>query len=232
LVFENECNPTFTFQINGPDVFFLGRGDLHDKHFDYLEVSAWLNDLSEFKGGNEAYSGIPLDEDYCPFHIRVYPSTTMEDDYVTNDATIFTVASIMIFVFTAATFLVYDYLVERRQKKVYGAAKKSTAIVSSLFPSNVRDRLFDEEKKPDISKKGAFRANQVSSAMEQYGAGEDGGEISASGVIKRNGPAIADLFPEAVSFVGWVFLHFRTMYQEISSAQPSSFFAFSLARRL
>jgi hypothetical protein len=200
-VFENECNPTFTFQINGPDVVYLGRGDFHDKHFDYLEVSAWLDDISEFKGGNEAYSGVPLDEEYCPFHIRVYPSTTMEDDYVTNDAVIFTVVSIMIFVFTAATFLVYDYLVERRQKKVYGAAKKSTAIVSSLFPSNVRDRLFDEnEKKPEVSKKGAFYANQVASAMEAYG-GEDG-EISASGIIKRKGPAIADLFPEAVSFAG------------------------------
>jgi hypothetical protein len=200
LVFENECNPTFTFQINGPDVVFLGRGDLHDSQFDYLEIEAWLNDLSEFKRGSPAYTGVPLDEEYCPFHFRVYPSITMENDYITNDPILFTVFTVMIFVFTAATFLVYDCLVERRQKKVYGAAKKSAAIVSSLFPSNVRDRLFAEEQKPEESKKGAFHANQVASAMEVYG--DEGGTMSSSGVIKRKGAAIADLFPEAVSFVG------------------------------
>jgi hypothetical protein len=210
LVFENECNPTFTFQINGPDVVFLGRGDLHDPQFDYLEVSAWLNDLSEYKGGSPAYTGVPLDDEYCPFHIRVYPSITMEDKYITNDPILFTVFSVMIFVFTAATFLVYDCLVERRQKKVYDAAKKSNAIVSSLFPSNVRDRLFDEEKEPEVSKKGAFLANKVASAMEVYGGDDE--KMSSLGVIKRKGPAIADLFPEAVSLVGAALLqHTRTM---------------------
>jgi hypothetical protein len=134
----------------------------------------------------------------------------MEDQYITNDPILFTVFSVMIFVFTAATFLVYDCLVERRQKKVYDAAKKSNAIVSSLFPSNVRDRLFDEEKEPEVSKKGAFLANKVASAMEVYGGDDE--KMSSSGVIKRKGAAIADLFPEAVSLVGAALLqHTRTI---------------------
>ena len=103
----------------------------------------------------------------------------------------------MIFVFTAVVFLFYDCIVERRQKKVYGAAQKSTAIVSSLFPSNVRDRLFDDEKQAKVSKKGAFLTNQVPSAMVKNG--EDGTRTPSSGRIKNKGPAIADLFPEAVS---------------------------------
>jgi hypothetical protein len=36
VVFENECNPSFTFEINGPQVVYLGRGDLHDSNYDYL----------------------------------------------------------------------------------------------------------------------------------------------------------------------------------------------------
>jgi len=39
-------------------------------------------------------------------------------------------------------FVFYDCLVERRQKKVYSSAVKNNAIVSSLFPKNVRDRLY------------------------------------------------------------------------------------------
>lgn len=185
-------------------MIFLGRGDHHNPRFDYLEVAAWLTDRSQHKADSATYTGVPLDEEYCPFYIRVFPSTTMEDDYITNNAVIFTAVSVMIFVFTAIIFLVYDVLVERRQRKVYGAAKKSTAIVSSLFPSNVRDRLFDEESNsPKISKKGVFRANQVSSAMKAYGGGDEGGQIMpSSGAANHRGPAIADLFPEAVSIVG------------------------------
>jgi hypothetical protein len=44
-------------------------------------------------------------------------------------------------VFTSLVFLLYDRLVERRQK-VMSTAVQSSAIVSSLFPSQVRDRLF------------------------------------------------------------------------------------------
>jgi hypothetical protein len=52
------------------------------------------------------------------------------------------VAAVLIFVFTSLVFLLYDRLVERRQKKVMSTAMQSSAIVSSLFPSQVRDRLF------------------------------------------------------------------------------------------
>jgi hypothetical protein len=46
VVFENECNPTFTFQLDGPNVTFLGRGDLHDPAFDYLQSGVSDVDLN------------------------------------------------------------------------------------------------------------------------------------------------------------------------------------------
>jgi hypothetical protein len=39
IVIENECNPSFSFQVTGPDVTYLGRGDLHDSEFDSMEVN-------------------------------------------------------------------------------------------------------------------------------------------------------------------------------------------------
>jgi hypothetical protein len=39
VIFENECNPTFTYQINGPDVKYLGRGDLHNTKYNHMRIS-------------------------------------------------------------------------------------------------------------------------------------------------------------------------------------------------
>jgi hypothetical protein len=114
VVLENKCNPTFTFQIDGPDVAYLGRGDLHNPNYDYLEVSSWLNDLSALYAGSRGYTCIPLDDEYYPFYVRVFFSQVMEDDYTTNNVVIFTAATVLSFAFTSVVFLLYDYLVERR----------------------------------------------------------------------------------------------------------------------
>jgi hypothetical protein len=47
----------------------------------------------------------------------------MEDDYITSHPITFTVAAVLIFVFTSVVFLFYDLLVERRQKKVMSTGK-------------------------------------------------------------------------------------------------------------
>jgi hypothetical protein len=62
--------------------------------------------------------------------------------YVTTDPVIFTVA-VLIFVFTSLVFLLYDRLVERRQKKVMSTAVQSSAIVSSLFPRKFATASFN-----------------------------------------------------------------------------------------
>ena len=50
---------------------------------------------------------------------------------------------VIAFVFTALMFILYDYLVERRQHIVMDKAIKSTAVVSSLFPDVVRDGILN-----------------------------------------------------------------------------------------
>merc|ERR1740117_2032710 len=46
-VFTNPCNPTFTYQINGPDVVFLGAGDHHNSKYDGMVESRSLRELSD-----------------------------------------------------------------------------------------------------------------------------------------------------------------------------------------
>jgi hypothetical protein len=170
IVFENECNPTFTYRIDGPSVTYLGRGDHHDPKYDYLEVSSWLADVYNYSTrGVRPYQGIPLDTEVCQFFFRVFPSDDMNALYETNNRIYFTVVVILIFGFTSFLFFMYDYLVERRQKVVMKKAVNSSAIVSGLFPSQVRERLFENAPNDDIVKKGwkgLSRKTQITTTLE------------------------------------------------------------------
>lgn len=136
VVIDNPCNPTFTYQINGPTVQYLGVGDYHESQFNYLEIQSELKDLEKFLiTGTSTYSGIPVNPDYCPFTVRVYPSTIMLNTYVTDNRIIFTVGTVLIFAFTSAVFLLYDCWVERRQRIVMKSAVRTNQIVASFFPS-------------------------------------------------------------------------------------------------
>lgn len=123
-VFENGCNQTFSYQINGPDVVFLGYRDAHEKKYDDFGVKAELIDLKQYtSSGNQVYTGLPLSDETCPYVVCVYPSQTFEDQYVGSDAAIAMGVAISIFVFTTMVFLFYDFIVERRQRKVMMAGK-------------------------------------------------------------------------------------------------------------
>ena len=100
----------------------------------------------------------------------------------------------------------YDYLVQRRQKKVHDAAVKSAAIVSSLFPKEVRDRLYQvaEEKDDPIqnpSGKGGNKKMLKGYLGDDGDNGDEEGEfeepLSGDKVVPEiyDTKPIADLFP-------------------------------------
>jgi len=139
VVVEN-CNQTFTYTWSDSKPVYIGSGDLHESAFDHLKQSFSLTDMGE----SNLYTGLPLSSKGCQFVIHTYPSFVMLENYHANEASpaTFTVIAVIIFIFTSMVFVFYDCLVERRQKKVYSSAVKNNAIVSSLFPKNVRDRLY------------------------------------------------------------------------------------------
>ena len=91
--------------------------------------------------------GIDADEvdPLVVYNIKIYPSKVFEDQYMTRNPAIYALVIAVIFLVTSVTFLLYDCLVEKRQKVVMKTAVKSTKIVNNLFPSQVRDRLFHQE---------------------------------------------------------------------------------------
>jgi hypothetical protein len=74
---------------------------------------------------------------------------------------------------------VYDTVIENRQRKVMKSATRSSAIVSSLFPSNVRTRLYEDsapaavpdKEQSQLVRKTSFMANTQTSAVDPINSG-------------------------------------------------------------
>ena len=157
VVLENGCNQEFTYSLEGHKFEVLGLGDMHNSRFDHLEEVFEMNSLDDHmqqvdprdptdEGEVLTYSGVGLDLDYCPYTIRIYPSVKMESKYFSYQPILYACMVIAVLLFTTAVFIFYDNVVEKRQKKVATTAVKSTAVINSLFPAQVRDRLFHEQE--------------------------------------------------------------------------------------
>ena len=127
-VFESPCNPTFTYEINGPTVRYLGVGDWHETRYDHMELSSLLQDLDKFYVGETKYSYVPLEQESCPWTVRVFPSQKMENRFKSSNPAVFTTCAVLIFLFVVAVFWMYDWCVERRQKLVMENAIQTNAM--------------------------------------------------------------------------------------------------------
>jgi hypothetical protein len=116
LVLESPCTEPYTYTVNGPEVIPVGVGDLHDLSYDYLMQSASMEDFSSVSDGSQL--GLELETEDCPFSIRVYPSKVFYQEYNTNTPIIITISVALIFVFTVVMFIIYDHLVEKRNRLV------------------------------------------------------------------------------------------------------------------
>lgn len=77
----------------------------------------------------------------CLYNLRVYPTTTMEEMHKSNDPIVFGAIILGVFLFTSLLFVVYDALNQRRYRIVNTKAVEQTAVVSSLFPEQVRNQV-------------------------------------------------------------------------------------------
>jgi class 3 adenylate cyclase len=135
LVVRSTCGPSITYQVQGPNVAYVGAGDLHDPDFEHLEV------IGSFDGDDEA-SAYGVGD--CFFTFSIYPTVEYYESLHTKNPFFFTFVVVFVFVLTSMVFVVYDCFVQDRQNKVLMSAQQSNAIVSSLFPAEVRDRLMGD----------------------------------------------------------------------------------------
>ena len=179
----------FTYVLDGSEVRPLGFGDLHDPRFDkWGRTTTFLQ--KHLPDGTAM--GTALDR-RCSYRINVYPSQDFLDEYQTTAPYVITATMVSVFAFAILLFLFYDCLVERRQEIVLKNAAASSAIVSSLFPKNVRDRLMADE---DTARK-QVRSATSKGRIKGFLAGDD-----ASLATNNSNATIADLFPHCTVFFG------------------------------
>lgn len=195
VVLRDTCaRGAYTYRIDGEVVFPLGLGDLHDRSYDNMRQSLSFQSLNDTIIADGTRNGLPLDTEVCSMVIDTYPSNTFKDKYTTSLPVTMTSAVAIIFTLTACVFLLYDRLVARRQNIVMEAARKTNAIVTSLFPKQVRDRLLTSPATPAKPGPDKHRKNNgfvaPSHRLRGYLHGEDG--IDEDG---DDSAPIADLFP-------------------------------------
>ncbi|GKY99150.1 hypothetical protein MPSEU_000870500 [Mayamaea pseudoterrestris] len=186
VVLQNSCGEVSTYVLNGNKATYLGEGDLHDPAYDYsarqIPLYQYLNpELTPKLSG------------HCYYSFVCYSSEEYANTVKTTLPGIVVAAVCVIFLFVAMTFIFYDRFVQRRNNIVLSAATKSHAILSSLFPSNIRDRLYAEQAEAEKQAVGRNDGN-LKSLLAGDGVGVAGVEDGEMGYV---GKPIADLFSEA-----------------------------------
>lgn len=137
----------FTYELQGDHPVYLGEGDLHDPTYSYLVHHANL------------FADADANANDCSYVLSIYPSETMENYTTTNEPVTYAIVMAMLFLAAAVFFLVYDYLVQRRQREAMAEAARSTAIVASLFPAEIADRLLNSSEHNNIKQQHRHNGN-------------------------------------------------------------------------
>ena len=132
-VLHTSIGQTYSYSVSGDQVTFLGEGDHHDAKYNHLSHTA-VAGMEQIEKEHAAVDNL------ITYTLTMYPSQELEDQYSTNRAVIYTVGVVMIFMFTAGLFLLYDYLVENRQQSTARLARRSSNIVEGMFPAAFHDR--------------------------------------------------------------------------------------------
>jgi hypothetical protein len=185
-VVTGACGNDITFELNGPETVYLGPTDAHDPSFD---------DYGEhFPVEIHDYDHV---EDLCLRTLHIYPSKTFRESYNTNDPKIYTSVVAMAFFLTAILLYFYDTLVTRRQDKTMDSALKTSALVVSLFPENVLDRVLDDAVAPN---KGETLASDEEG--NHYSI-EKSGEVCIARPIADFFPDSTVMFADIAGFTSW-----------------------------
>jgi signal transduction histidine kinase/CheY-like chemotaxis protein len=132
-ILENSLNQTLAYRIDGPDVTYLGEEDRHDTRYDYLEELADINAYVQSQAGPEtrSYTAVPLNQEFGKYTLRIYPSRETEKYFCSNKPWVYTILVASTFLFTSIVFVVFAYVVERRQRIVMEEVIKTAEKVAA-----------------------------------------------------------------------------------------------------
>ncbi|GKY98676.1 hypothetical protein MPSEU_000823900 [Mayamaea pseudoterrestris] len=136
---------SFSFAVKENKAVYFANADARDKQ-KYISAKTW----DFFTNATASYTMSKSQKTQSRFSFRVYPATATRNK---SSAGIYAALVAVMFILLTMLFLLYDCIVQRRQKQVHEAVLRSTKIVSSLFPNQVADRLFQNHADHDACSK-------------------------------------------------------------------------------
>jgi hypothetical protein len=197
VVLENTCNQSYTFMLNGTKAEYMGTGDFLNLTYQESQYNVSLGFLDRSYGAANDWT----DEGHCIYSLQVYSTQEFKTSVSTNTAFVFTLLSAGVGLLVIITFLLYDCYVRRRNAKMVDAAARRDEILQSLFPSNVRSRLLEEQEKKGAAGSGGgmvhHRLRNFLSGAESKGEASE--KVSpATNAEGYEGKPIADLYDTVV----------------------------------
>ncbi|CAB9506384.1 Receptor-type guanylate cyclase gcy [Seminavis robusta] len=229
VVAESSCSGRqYSFQVQGINASYMGAGNLAPDPKTFSAPSPVNSTYEAFRqiilpssdadaSANDTSSPPQLP---CQYRLSVYATEEFKASFMTHKPEIYRWIVLGIFLFAVGVFLVYDCIVDQQSNRVVESAKKTDALVSTLFPSSVKQRLLESHEKErqkhlEAKRVSIWQLNHRGSITE--GQAPDSGEMRiistpkqrlksflhpeeadmvATGAMNEAEP-IADLFPNA-----------------------------------
>ena len=199
-VLHNTCGQTFTAELHdngsGNETTMSFRlGDEHETVYEHMmETIPVVSFMATHYNSTVGYQA-------CAYELRVYPTQQMRDDFKSNAAVIATTVVGVSFVLVLIIFFFLERRFQKKKQQIIKSVEKSNAIIASLFPSNVRDRLFGAGGGGDDNASKSSR--RTTTSRRSFGfrlrtyltEGEDADDNGS-----QSNP-IADLFPECTFLI-------------------------------
>jgi hypothetical protein len=200
VVVEDTCDSRFSYVVKGPVAEYHSEvKPVDDDYIEFAETSEFAT-FARFKG--EITSPYVK---HCSYTLTTYPTREFKKQFETMRPIVYPFLLSGVFVFTAVIFALYDLTVQRRQETVMASATKTGALVSSLFPKEVQERMLRDEKQDEEGFHLMPMKNQIKGFLNDSDAATTRGAQP-----KHSSPPIADLYPSAsvvfadmVGFTSW-----------------------------
>ncbi|CAB9499174.1 Receptor-type guanylate cyclase gcy [Seminavis robusta] len=198
-VLRNSCGKAWTYDLVGNSALYRGEGDFHDPNYSHTEVVLpFQHNTSAEQDDSVVMETVPGE---CDYSYHIFATQEFENDYKSALPWALTLVVSLTFVGMIATFWIYDTFVHRRNTKVVTHATKTNAIVDSLFPTEAKNRLLeDEEEKQRQRKEQKKNAKNPYKVMEQQQANPEGALSNNGSAHNSKSDPIANLHPECTVY--------------------------------
>jgi class 3 adenylate cyclase len=123
---QSSCGSNLTRRENGT----WEEGLHHDKFYNYLGYRI-LFEHHQVHGRSR----------HCHFNLMIFPTDDFRFQYKTTEPLIYAALVFAIFMFTAIMFFFFNLYMAKRQAKVEEQAARAMAVVNSVFPKQIGQRL-------------------------------------------------------------------------------------------